>query len=307
MSLTEYLSELSDVRKPLRASRLVDLSNLTGEEQRELAERWLQIDLKRRRRVVQDLGELAEDNVELNFDAVFFVALRDPDPQVRVEAIQGLWEYEGRDLIEPLVHILHEDNDAGVRSAAAMALGRFALAAEFDALRPRDVALVDRALRTVIDNPNEVVEVRARAVEAIGARSEPWAREILEQAYRSGNRRLMVSSLHAMGRSCDEHWLPTLIRELGSEDPELRYEAATACGALEDEAAVPYLAPLIRDEDEEVRSAAIDALGKIGGAQARRVLREHADDEDETVREAVAAALAQAEFQDDPMGFRYEL
>ncbi|HEY8490630.1 MAG TPA: HEAT repeat domain-containing protein [Dehalococcoidia bacterium] len=307
MALAEYLNELVDVRKPLRLSRLTALSGLTPEEQELLSRRWPEIEVRRRRRLVQDLGELAEDNVELNFDAVFLVALRDPDPQVRVEAIQGLWEYEGRDLIEPLVHLLHEDNDAGVRSAAAMALGRFALAAEFDALRPRDAALVDRALRSVIENPRETVEVRARAVEAIGARSEPWAREILERAYRSPERRLRVSSLHAMGRSCDEHWLPTLIRELGNEDPEFRYEAATACGALEDEGAVPYLAPLIRDEDEEVRSAAIDALGKIGGAQARRVLREHADDEDETVREAVAAALAQAEFQDDPMGFRYEL
>jgi HEAT repeat protein len=188
-----------------------------------------------------------------------------------------------------------------------MALGRFAVAAEFDAIRPRDVELVDRALRTVIENEKETVEVRARAVEAIGARSEPWARDIVDGAYRSGNRRLKVSSLHAMGRSCDEAWLPTLIDELHNEDPEMRYEAATACGALEDEEAVPHLAPLIEDEDEEVRNAAIDALGKIGGGEARRRLQEHLKDENPEVRDAVAAALAQVEFMEDPLAFRHEL
>ena len=41
----------------------------------------------------------------------------------------------------------------------------------------------------------------------------------------------MISAVHAMGRSADPDWLPTIIEEMHSDDSEMRFEAATAAGA----------------------------------------------------------------------------
>lgn len=297
-----YLQDLADPGRPLAASRLVSLSNLAPEELSTLVKVWPSIAVDRRRSILEELVDLAEDNVELNFDAIFLAALEDDDPEVRWTAVRGLWEYQGRDLIEPLVALLHYDVEAQVRAEAALALGRFALRAEFEELRARDAERVDSALRQTIANGDEVTEVRARAVEAVGARSVPWVHAMIREAYMSPEQRLRVSAVHAMGRNCDPCWLSVLLGELTSEDAEMRYEAAGACGAIGDKGCVPHLLPLIEDEDVEVQSAAIDALGQIGGSEAKRVLRQALRHPRGHVREAALAALAEAEFEDDPLG-----
>ena len=95
MSVQDYLGELADSSTPLGVARLVNLSNLVPDEASAFEEAWRNIDVRRRRLVIQQLVELAEDNVELNFDAVFRVSLSDSDAEVRRRGIRGLWEYEG--------------------------------------------------------------------------------------------------------------------------------------------------------------------------------------------------------------------
>jgi HEAT repeat protein len=305
--LEGYLEELRDSTRPLVISKLVNLSNLSAEELPPLLRMWRTITVDRRRRILKELTGLAEDNVELNFDALFRVALTDADSEARNMAVRGLWEYVGRDIVEPLVRLLHEDAEPTVRAESALALGRFVLRAEFGELRPADAERVEEALRQTIDDGGEVVEVRARAIEALGARSAAWVRVIIQDAYDCPERRLRVSAVHAMGRNCDPVWLPVLFRELTSEDPEMRYEAATACGSIGEQASLPHLLPLIEDEDAEVQRAAIEALGAIGGRAARRALEQALGDPREHVREAALAALADADFNEDPLGFRYRM
>jgi HEAT repeat protein len=302
-----YLEELRDSTRPLVVSKLANLSNLSPEELAPFLGVWPTMAADRRRRILNELAELAEDNVELNFDEVFRAALGDADSEVRRVAVRGLWEYTGRDLIEPLVRLLHEDAEPAVRAEAALALGRFALRAEFEELRPVDAERVEKALRRTVDEAVEVVEVRARAVEALGARSMAWVQAIIEETYHSAEQRLRVSAVHAMGRNCDPVWLPVLFRELASEDPEMRYEAVTACGSIGDEASLPHVLPLMEDGDAEVQGAAIEALGAIGGRAAKKALQQAVGDPREHVREAALAALAEADFNDDPLSFRYRL
>ena len=304
MSLEDYLVELADPSTPLAVARLVNLSNLVPDEASAFEEAWRGTDVQRRRQVVRQLIELAEDNVELNFDAVLRVTLSDSDAEVRRFGIRGLCECDGRDLIPTLVALLLEDADQQVRAEAALTLGRYALKAEFDEIRASDANIVDDALRRTIADPEQTAEVRARAVEAVGARSQPWALQIIEDAYHSDQHRLRVSALHAMGRNCDARWLSTLVRELKSDDAEMRYEAATACGALGDEAAVPHLLFLLKDDDAEVQEAAIQALGQIGGQEAKRALEDCLASPEERVRDAALAALAQVGFGEDPLGFK---
>jgi HEAT repeat protein len=304
VSLQDYLGELADSSTPLGVARLVNLSSLVPDEVSAFEEAWRGIDVRRRRQVIHQLIELAEDNVELNFDAVFRVSLSDSDAEVRRSGIRGLWEYEGRDLIPALVARLLEDTDENVRSEAALALGRYAVKAEFDDVRASDAGMVDDALRRAIADPDQTTEVRARAVEAVGVRSQPWVLEIIEHAYRSDQHRLRVSALHAMGRSCDPRWLSTLFHELTSDNAEMRYEAATACGSLGDEAAVPHLVPLLRDDDTEVQEAAIQAMGQIGGTEAKRALEDCLASREQRVRDAALAALVEADFGEDPLAFK---
>ena len=299
----EYLADLKDEGRPVKATRLLHLSHLADEEERAFLEAWPEIQAKRRRQLVRQLGELAEDNVELNFDAIFLACLSDADPEVRAIAIRGLWEYEQRDLIEPLIGLLQSDDSTFVRAEAALALGRFVLQCEFGSLPDRYFRRVEEALRRTIDDDGQELEVRGRALEAIGACSLPWVREAIDRAYRSDNQRLRVSGIHAMGRNCDPSWLPTLFEELKSDDPEMRFEAALACGSLAEEAAVPHLAPLLEDEDIEVREVTIAALGEIGGRQARAVLLRYLEDPSRSMREAVEEALWLVDLAEDPLSF----
>jgi HEAT repeat protein len=299
----QYLAELKDEGQPLRATRLVHLSHLADEREKAFLDVWPQIQTERRRRVVGQLTELAEDNVELNFDAIFLACLSDADPEVRAAAIRGLWEYEQRDLIEPLIGLLQSDDSAFVREEAALALGRFVLQCEFGSLPERYFRQVEEALRRVIGDEGKEVEVRARALEAIGACSLPWVRHAISTAYRSNSHHLRASGIHAMGRNCDPLWLPILFQELRSDEPEMRYEAALACGSLAEEAAVPHLAPLLEDEDAEVREVTVAALGEIGGRQARAVLLRYLDHPSRNTREAVQEALSQVDFAEDPLSF----
>jgi HEAT repeat protein len=305
MDFEGYLKELEDSSVRLKTADLARLSALSAEQADLLAAAWPRIDATRRREIVQELLDLAEDNVEFDFDAAFLRGLEDSDATVRLGSVRGLWEHEGPDLIATLARLTKNDEDAAVRAESALGLGRFVLLFEEGRLRERHFREVEAALRDVISNKEEISEVRARALEAIGAHDEPWVRQAISEAYESGVRRLKVAAIHAMGRSCEPRWLPLLLRELGGEEPELRYEAATALGSLGDESAVPQLVAHLADADEEVRDASIAALGEIGGQEARRALTELAQEGPPAAKDAALAALAEIDFEQDPLSFRY--
>lgn len=292
MEFERYLAELADTSRPLKVARLTNLTQLTPEEQRRFGARWSEIDDERRLQILQRLNDLNEDNPEYDFNAVLLQSLDDSDARVRAAALQGLWEYEERDLIPRLIAMLRDDEDVRVRAEAALALGRYVVLGEFGSLRPAELTAIEDVLSETFNDAAETDEVRARAVEAIGARSEPWVRDLIADAYGSGEHRLQVSAVHAMGRSMDAYWLPDVFQQMQSLEPELRYEAATAAGMIGDESAVPYLADLLTDEDREVQEVAIEALAEIGGDEARGVLRRQLQHPDERVREAVREALA---------------
>ena len=305
MALEEYLSELSDPSQPLKVADLAQLSALTTEAAPTVANAWPQIFLDRRKTIVSDLTQLAEDNIEYDFDTVLFIALDDSEDSVRVEAVRGLWENDSPEFMARLLDMVTTDDNARVRAETALALGRFALNAAFGKLPQRQVERLEETLRTVVSDPREVTEVRGRALEALSPLNQPWVQGAINEAYHDGDMRLRIAAVHAMGRSCDPTWLPTLYGELENEDPELRYEAATACGVLGDDDAVSHLLRLVLDEDEEVREAAIAALGEIGGDKARDTLMILLDSESEATREAASAALATIDFEEDPLAVRF--
>jgi HEAT repeat protein len=306
MTLDSYFKELSDPRTELTAAKVARLSGLHREDIEELTRQWVSLRDDRRREIVQTASEIVEEDVEADFDDLFKVGLGDKDSGVRLASIQGLWEYTGRDLIRRLITLLREDEDPGIRSASALALGRYIVLGEFDELPPEYVKKAEDALRQSHEEDPEV-EVRARALESLGASSQPYVTELITRSHESGNYRLRLSAIHAMGRNCDERWMPTLLQEMSDEEPEVRYEAVGAVGQVADDSAINAIAELIEDEDREVQLAAIEALGHIGGRRVKQHLRLVLKSGDESLRDAAQQALDEADFEEDPLTKEYKV
>jgi len=307
VSLETLLAKLPESDYKPSAKELVGLSAIEGADQRRFLEVWRALSIQRRRDLIDRLVDLAEDNVEYDFNNVFMAGLLDDDVQVRAESIKAMWEYEEADLARVLMRLL-KDPEAMVRAEAALGLGRYLLRAELLDKELDVVPDIEDTLRAVAGDDAELTEVRGRAIEALGVRAHEWVRDLIEDAYASGERRLQISAVHAMGRSADPDWLPTIIEEMHNEDPEMRFEAAQAAGELGEDDIIPELSALTQDEDAEVQEAAIAALGHIGGPAARSVLHSVASESgDERVLESVTDALSEADFVEDPLGVKLYL
>ena len=223
MALTavETIVELGNSDKPLLNSMLTELSNLSSEELEFFKRSWAAIEPKRRCQITYRLVELAEDNLELNFDSIFKHCLKDQDAEVQSKAIEGLWENEEASLISPLVNLLEQDSLEKVQATAAMALGKFAILAEHQKLRSYHLFKIQEALLGVISDKNKPVEVKCHALEAAAPLSLPRVKTAIMEAYQSRNSRLRISSIYAMGKNCDPSWLPVLLKELASADGEV--------------------------------------------------------------------------------------
>ena len=300
----QHIAEISDSSKPVASSKLVYLSDLGSEELKFLEEIWANADAERRHQVISQLVHLSEVDFRLDFSGVFVFCLSDPDETIRTQAIAGLDGEENYLLITPLLRALKEDNSAKVRAAAAIALGKFALLVELGKLPTHYKDKIYTALLEVLENKVETAGVKRRALEAVSPFSSPRVKELIEQAYHTDDVKLKASAIYAMGRNCDSAWLTALMTELNSNEAEIRYEAANACGELGAEEAVLHLLKLIKDEDCQVQEAAIKALGQIGGEQAKQALNKLAKNPQPRIRQAAKSALEEIHFCEDLLFFQ---
>lgn len=298
-NVKQAINDLADNDKPLANTSLADLSNLNADELTFLARIWTDIEIDKRRNIVKKLVDLAEENFELNFDSVFKTCLKDPDAEIRAEAIEGLWENEETTLISSYIKILNEDSSEVVQAAAAKALSKYSMLAELKKLGPSSSSRVSQALLDILADKNKPKEVWRRALEAAAPLSLPEVKKAIDEAYNSSDPKLRNSAIYAMGKNCDSSWIPVLIKEMSSPNPNSRYEAAGACGEICDGEAVPHLIKLIQDKDPEVQRAAIQSLGQIGGSKAKQHLLKCLKSPDEIISEAAEQALRQVEAEGD--------
>jgi len=284
---------------------LRDLAALSGpsrEESQLFVSRLREVDDARRRSLLERMVRSAEERFELDFDDLMRPLLSDPDPTVRRYAVEGLWEYERADLVEPLLCLLSTDPDALVRAAAAVSLGRFLFMAECDELDKPLAAEIEEGLRAAAESADEDVEVRRRALESIAyINGERWVYRLIDEAYVHTDMRMRQSALFAMGRNGERLWAETVLAELHNEHPAMRYEAARACGELGLRRAVEPLIRLLEDVDSEVQQIAVWALGQIGGKRARSALEACVEHGDEALGAAASDALEEIEFADRPL------
>ena len=306
MSLETSLEHIADQHAALRHPALTDLSDLSPSDVGRFAGTWARLSAARKCEVIQGLVEMAEDNAELEFSAIFKVGLKDPDRGVRERSISGLWEYEDRSLIGTLVTLLSFDESGEVRAAAAVALGRFAALAQDGRLLQKDSDAVRSALMAALTDVEGWLEVRRRALESIAPFRVVDVNEYIRWAYDSDDLKLKCSSIYAMGKTGEPAWLELLIRELQNPNPPVRYEAANACGEIDDEEAAPHLIALLHDDDTQVQLAAVGALGEIGGSLARKALVRCVKREDPVLEDAARTALENIKTMEDPLGFACE-
>ena len=304
MSLESYLQELVQLSTTPKHAQLVNLSGLTNEELESFSRWWPSVPAERQWLLMEWLVTVAEDNIDLDFNSIFKRCLEDSDPQVREKAILGLWEYDDRSIVAPLMNLLKSDPAEHVRASAAVALGKFSIMAETGKLLPKDGDRIRDLLLSVVDNQQESIEVRRRSLESAACYNTPRIRELIRWAYNSKDAKLRLSSVYAMGRTCDPSWLTTLVAETKSADSAMRYEAANAFAEIGEEEAVPYIVPLLQDEDNQVQLAIVRALGTIGGPLAERALRRCLKHQDEALQDAARDALEHLEAEGDPLAFK---
>jgi HEAT repeat protein len=305
MSFSRTLEHLLDAESPLKPLILFSLSKLEPEELERLTALWSTIPVARRRGLVKELVEIAETNFEVDFEPIFRWGLRDSDHEVRAASVEGLWENEELALMTELLHLLQNDPSAQVRAAAAVSLGRFILLGELGKLPAARCQPVYEALCNFILEGTDELEVRRRALESISYVSNETVINLLQEAYDHPEEKMRVGAVFGMGRSADARWIDTVMGELFSVSPEMRYEAARACGELEARDAVSRLAELIDDPDREVQEVTIWALGQIGGDEARRILQACCEEGDEVTRSAAETALEELEFMYAQLDFPF--
>lgn len=258
---------------------------------------WPGIETQRRRWIARALLETAESSFEVEFTALCTDMLRDEDAQVRVLAIDALWECQNPRLIDPLVELATGDLDPQVRAHAAAALGPFVLQGELGRLHQETVDRLVRVLAKLATDEFEDINVRRRATESIGYAQHPEAEMVLRAGLEAKELPLRAGALRGIGNSASPEWADTVLAALEAEEPELRFEAARAAGELALNQAVPSLLRLAECDDREIQLEAIWALGEVGGRHAVRALEllaRHMPEDDEDRAEALAEAMAMA-------------
>ncbi|MBI4213938.1 MAG: HEAT repeat domain-containing protein [Chloroflexi bacterium] len=282
---------------PLPEIALATLSGLEGEPLHQFRRAWIELDTDRRVRLVWILTEAAADNVVLDFAAVCEVAMNDPEPVVREQAYRLAGEDAGSSLFEPTLRAAADEPDHEARTAAIDTLGVFTLQAQADDWPEAAQQAAQRVLLDQLHSPEADLTLRQAALLSISYLTTPESETEIRQAYAQPDMR--QTAIEAMGRNCQDIWLPDLRTELRSKQPAYRLQAILACIEREDERLVPDLVDRIGDPEREVRLAAIQALGAIGGRDAELALDEIERSSDPAFRRAAAQALGEARGRDE--------
>jgi len=300
-TITEIIQALLDTEKPFPASLLYAFSDLEQQECTQLLEVWEQIPLQRRRALMDDLSEMAERDDLMLFEEVGRIALEDSDPQVKVSAIDLLFQAEDTRLLPKFLSLLKEHESADVRAAAANVLGPYVYMGEFDRIHAELLRRVENALlKAHHEDASELV--RRRALESLGYSSRNEVPDLVRAAYATQETTWLESALFAMGKSADEQWKDLVLAHLKDENLLVRLQAVHAAGELGLAGARASLLRVLEREFDitDLRREAVWALGQIGGEGVEKALDRLLErlDDDEDI-DLVEEALDQLNFTED--------
>jgi HEAT repeat protein len=234
--------------------------------------------------------------------------LDDPEPEVRMLAIQGLWDYPDAEFIPLLFAAAENDPDEQVRCRAIVTLGRYIYEGEMgdydfdfgpmeevmrlDELSKEDFLKVKEFLLGIYRDESKTLDERRFAVEALSFLSDEEVFAIIEEAHVHPEPKMKLSAIFSMGRSGHMRWTEVILNELHNPDPDLQREAIRAAGEAGLTDAGKDLWRLTYSEDRETQLEAIWALGQSGWEGAFDRLDELSlDIIDPEIQETAEAAL----------------
>lgn len=277
------------------------LSDLNGPELSDFINVWKVIESESKNKIITKLYQLSEDNSDLNFESIFKIGLQSSDETVVYTSLEGLWESETHDTLRRLLQLVNRNLSPHIKGTLMTHISRFILLGHDGRINSIMMANIHSLLKTSYKNISEPTEIRRRALESLGYFNDDETIEFIKEAYISNNPALKVSSIYAMGKTCDEIWIPILIEELKNEDPEIRYESIEALVEIGEETSTESLLSLINDDDQQVKLSVIAGMGKLGNLSSKELLLECLDDEDDEIAEAARIALEDIDFIEDPL------
>ncbi len=280
-------------------SLLERLSGLGGETLRDFHDIWERLDPDQRAELLDRLGALGENNLALDFQPVYKAALSDRDAEVRARALELAADEASPALLETYLRAAISDPDEDVRLSAVESLGQFALAAQADDWPAETRRQIETALLGIYRLPNVDSAMRRAALLAVSYLTTDAVETEIRQA--ANDPALRDAAIEAMGRNCQDIWIPSIGEALEDDDPAIREAAASAAAELEDQATVPYLLPRLADEDDAVRLATVAALGIIGGPEAKAALSQLLTSDNRELRDAARDAMETLLDEENPL------
>jgi len=274
-------------------------SDIVPAELKEIEKIWPKILLERKISLLEDLTSLMITDTRLSCEEFAKFALNDDFPEVRVNAIELLWESENPRLINLLVNLLKNDESELVQIASAAALGHFVLLGELEEI---PASAFERTIKALIGklNSSPSKELHQELLMSLSYSSIPEVTSMIETAFKDPDQTWQLTAVISMGRSADDRWKKTILKLIDSENPLIRNEAVKAAGELEIASAQTLLLNMLEDQTDEpeLRLNIIWALSKIGGTAVKSALKQLLEDpSDEEEAEAIELALEALDFE----------
>ena len=275
------------------------------------------------------LDGIADERFEASASASAFlieIATREPDRELRREALEGLGERFGSESLKALENAAYDSNASLDLQNAAVEAIRERPETESVPLLKKIVESHPRAgvrraaveqladlpgqlpfLTSLASNGNQSVELRQAAIEAIADTDAGDVVATLLKLFGTANsRELKEEIIDAIADTGDP---TTAIRSLAAiarddADREVRTEAVSALGDMEDERAIETLGQLYDStRDEATRREILDALSEAGGAAAlQKIISVAQSASSMAVRKHAIELLGES---DDPAALKY--
>jgi len=298
LPFSEVLTALLDVEQVLDPLNLYRLSDISPDNLAEVQKIWPEINLERRRALIEDMEELGDTNPLLSFEPIFRLALKDEDEQVRFFGIRAIEIFDTDDLIPHFLSVLIGEGSVDIRAVTASVLGKYVYRGELDKISSKLKNNIEDHLLEVLEKDNPL-EIQRRALEAISYSSREEVRDHILNAYKSELDEWVASALFAMGRSFDHQYSDLVFEKLQHTSPKVRLEAVRACGELALEDSVPIIIDLLQDLPD-IRAVSIWALSQIGGEDAGPAIHGLMEDEvSSDEEELIQQALERLDFLDE--------
>ena len=243
--------------------------------------------------------------------------LKNPDPQIRIEAVKGITDIGTQHSLDPLI-LATQDNDPEVQIRATDGLVNFYLPGYVQTGLGASIKRVGGTIKSKFTDTNDQVvpsyvvarpevvtalgrlahgggtmEVRANAARAIGILRGKEAVPDLIQAIHTKDSAVIYESLNALQKIRDQSAAPRITFLLRDFDPKVQVAAIETTGLLQNKEALPDLVEALnRTRDAKVRRAALTATAMLPDESSRPLYARYLTDKDENLRAAAAEGYA---------------